>query len=105
MLRRVGFRYAERIDPFDGGPHFVANADEVSLIQHTHEASFAGELDPSEPAVGARVLVARELKEAPYFKAVACRVKSSEGQVWLPADFAQLLGGAAGEKLWLLPLP
>ena len=31
MLRRVGFRYAERIDPFDGGPHFVANADEVTL--------------------------------------------------------------------------
>jgi len=28
MLRRVGFRYAERIDPFDGGPHFFAGVDE-----------------------------------------------------------------------------
>ena len=24
MLRRIGFDYAEQIDPFDGGPHFIA---------------------------------------------------------------------------------
>ena len=32
MLRRIGFRYAERVDPFDGGPHFTAMTDEVSLV-------------------------------------------------------------------------
>jgi arginine N-succinyltransferase len=105
MLRRVGFRYAERIDPFDGGPHFVANADEVSLIQRTTEASFAGALAADEIAGGARVLVARELAAAPYFKAVACRVKQIDDKVWLPADFAALLGPADGERLRLLPLP
>jgi arginine N-succinyltransferase len=105
MLRRVGFRYAERIDPFDGGPHFVANADEVSLIQNTTEASFAGALAADEAALGARCLVARELKEAPYFRAVACRLKLSEGQAWLSDDFARLLGASLGETLRLLPLP
>ncbi|MFI5290440.1 MAG: arginine N-succinyltransferase, partial [Polyangia bacterium] len=38
MLRRVGFEYAERIDPFDGGPHFVAKTDDIALIKETRRA-------------------------------------------------------------------
>jgi len=105
LLRRVGFRYAERIDPFDGGPHFVANADEVSLIQNTRRASFAGALPEAELATGPRVLVARELKGAPYFKAVACRIAEVDGNVSLPLAAAAVLGATAGEALALLPLP
>jgi len=105
MLRRVGFRYAERIDPFDGGPHFVANADEVALIQNTRSASFAGALGEAETPTGPRALVARELKAAPYFRAVACRVSEAEGRVRLPADFAAVLGASEGETVRLLPLP
>ncbi|HVH45549.1 MAG TPA: arginine N-succinyltransferase, partial [Labilithrix sp.] len=33
LLRRIGFRYAERVDPFDGGPHFTAPTDEISLVE------------------------------------------------------------------------
>jgi arginine N-succinyltransferase len=105
MLRRVGFRYAERIDPFDGGPHFIANADEVSLIQNTRSTSFAGALDEPHVLTGPRVLVARELKEAPYFRAVACRVSESDGQLRLPADCVEVLGATPDETLTLLPLP
>ncbi len=36
MLRRIGFRYAERIDPFDGGPHFIARTDEITLVRGAH---------------------------------------------------------------------
>jgi arginine N-succinyltransferase len=105
MLRRVGFRYAERIDPFDGGPHFVANADEVTLIQSTRQARFAGTVDGSRSATGPRSLVARSLPSAPYFRAVACRTNENNGQVWLPADFAETLGAAPDEPLSILPLP
>jgi arginine N-succinyltransferase len=105
MLRRVGFRYAERIDPFDGGPHFVANADEVSLIQQSRQTSFGGVLRADEPATGPRVLVARELQASPYFRAVACRIGQADAQVLLPADAAQTLDLAVGAALWLLPLP
>jgi arginine N-succinyltransferase len=104
MLRRVGFRYAARIDPFDGGPHFVASADEVSLIQHTHPATFAG-LRQDDLGPGPRALVARELTHSPYFRAVACRGRESEGQIWLPAAAAATLGVASGEALTVLPLP
>ena len=105
MLRRVGFRYAERIDPFDGGPHFVADADEVSLIQATRQGTFEGTLGDGEPVSGQRLLVARDLKESPYFRAVACRVSDADGRVRLPAEFAEALGPSPGETLRLLPLP
>ena len=35
MLRRIGFEYAERIDPFDGGPHFIAKTDDITLVKAT----------------------------------------------------------------------
>jgi len=105
MLRRVGFRYAERIDPFDGGPHFVANADEVSLIQNTRQSRYGGLLNEGEILSGPRMLVARELKQAPYFRAVACRVVEREDQVSLARAEAELLGATPGEDLSLLPLP
>jgi arginine N-succinyltransferase len=105
MLRRIGFRYAERIDPFDGGPHFVAQADEVTLIQQTRGAVFAGELAARPLTSSARVLLGRELNESPYFRAVACRVHEEADNVWLPEAFAELLGAAVGERLSLLPLP
>ena len=38
MLRRIGFEYAERIDPFDGGPHFIAKTDDITLVKATRTA-------------------------------------------------------------------
>lgn len=37
MLERIGFRYAERVDPFDGGPHYVARTDAVEpFVKEDH---------------------------------------------------------------------
>lgn len=105
MLRRVGFRYAERIDPFDGGPHFVAQADEVSLIQNTRQAQYAGVAEAAHALGAVRLLVARELEQAPYFKAVASKVHEHDGQLRLPAAEAAVLDAAVGEALSVLPLP
>jgi arginine N-succinyltransferase len=105
MLRRVGFRYAERIDPFDGGPHFVANADEVSLIQQTRAATFGGELSPGDLGEGPRLLVSREDKQAPYFRAVACRAREADGKLLLPQGHGELIAATAGDSLQVLPLP
>ena len=33
LLERIGFRRVDRIDPFDGGPHYEAKVDEVSLVR------------------------------------------------------------------------
>lgn len=33
MLEKIGFIFSEEVDPFDGGPHYKASTDEVSIIQ------------------------------------------------------------------------
>ncbi|HEY2514641.1 MAG TPA: arginine N-succinyltransferase [Polyangiaceae bacterium] len=103
MLRRIGFRYAERVDPFDGGPHFTAPTDEVSLVQRAHAVK-VGRVASDVPA-GHRSLVATERKDAPYLRCVlsACPA-STEGTVVLPEEAAAHLGVSAGDDVWLLPL-
>jgi arginine N-succinyltransferase len=103
MLRRIGFRYAERVDPFDGGPHFTAPTDEVTLVQRAHVAKIA---KISREAVSPnRSLVAIESKDAPFFRCVlsACS-ESAGGGLALPEDTATHLGLAIGDEAWVLPL-
>jgi arginine N-succinyltransferase len=103
MLRRVGFRYAERIDPFDGGPHFVAEADEISLVRDTLTTRVQGELAEGEAAKHA--LVAREFEGPPYFRAVATHVGLTPEGVRVAPAAAQHLELGIGDAVTVLPLP
>jgi arginine N-succinyltransferase len=103
MLRRIGFRYAERVDPFDGGPHFSAPTDEVTLVQRAHAAKVA-KISP-EPIVTNRSLVAVESKEPPFFRCVlAACAKTSDDALVLAEDAATHLGLNVGDEVWVLPL-
>ena len=103
MLRRVGFRYARRIDPFDGGPHFVAPIEEVTLIRDT--ARLPLRASASAPAAGTPLaLVARSFAEAPFFRAVAVPAAVADGHVTLGDAAAAVLGANDGDVLSVLPL-
>ncbi|MEB2312311.1 MAG: arginine N-succinyltransferase [Sorangiineae bacterium] len=103
MLRRIGFRYAERVDPFDGGPHFVAPVEEISLVRATARARLAGAVSPGDSTANA--LVARELGEAPWLRAITapCALER-DGRVRLPEEAILHLGLAEGDALLVLPL-
>lgn len=106
LLRRIGFRYWNRVDPFDGGPHFVAQTDEVALVQRTHRAVLAAQaLEPGAPSK--RALVAREFELPPYFQCVPSPFQESPGspgEVQLPAASIAHLGLLAGDPVAVLPL-
>ena len=103
MLRRIGFRYAERVDPFDGGPHFTAMTDDITLVQRTHMAKVGGVLVKDELAEQ-RALVAVSLSEAPYFRAVLAPW-SEKGNHGLIGEQAALhMGLTIGDEVWVLPL-
>lgn len=36
LLSKIGFCYSHRVDPFDGGPHFEAQMQEISLVKNAH---------------------------------------------------------------------
>src|SRR5258708_26731890 len=52
MLTRIGFRYDERIDPFDGGPHYSAPTELIEPIRRFRRAKLASERlpDGAQPA-------------------------------------------------------
>jgi arginine N-succinyltransferase len=100
----VGFRYAWRVDPFDGGPHFTAPTDEVSLVQRTREGVVAKLLPPSETPKS-HALVAHEPSEQPWFRCVETAWRpSGDAGVDLPRAAAEHLGIGEGAKVWVLPL-
>jgi arginine N-succinyltransferase len=103
MLQRIGFRYAERIDPFDGGPHFVAPTDEVSLIRHTRRARVSGTLDAAEG--GSRAIVGRDLDAPAYFRALPASLSfDSPDTVKVSTEALEQLEAKLGDELLCLPL-
>jgi arginine N-succinyltransferase len=100
LLRRIGFRYAHRVDPFDGGPHFTAPADEISLVQRTHRGPAT-----VSPEVRAKGLVAVEHDGPPFFRAVLGRFEHAPSGACLVApDVAEHLGLREGQSVVTLPL-
>jgi arginine N-succinyltransferase len=104
LLERIGFRYVERIDPFDGGPHFEAALADISLVRQYRVARL------SEPALktdladqeGHLVAVERSAGKN-RFRAVRtpCRVDGETAA--LPAEARKLLGAQPGDKLHIIP--
>ena len=102
MLRRIGFDYVDRIDPFDGGPHFTARTDEITLVKGTRRAR----VRPLEalPAAGAQVsgLLCSERDRAPHVRAVGARFVLEGGEVWLGAEARTALAVAEGDEVGLV---
>jgi arginine N-succinyltransferase len=103
MLRRIGFRYAERVDPFDGGPHFTAPTDEITLVQRARAARISKV--SREPLTAGRSLVATEPKGPPYFRCVlATCATQADDSLALGEEAAAHLGVSVGDEVWVLPL-
>ncbi len=102
MLRRIGFQYCNRIDPFDGGPHFRANTDEILLVRRTRRARVR--VAPGGVS-GPRTLLAVDLREAPFFRCVAVpALLSDSGFVEVQAAAAEFLGVSNDAEVTALPL-
>ncbi|HVY49173.1 MAG TPA: arginine N-succinyltransferase [Minicystis sp.] len=74
LLRRIGFRYAHRVDPFDGGPHFTARMDEITLVADTRKSK-ADRPFSVAASDNKKALVAVELPEPPFFRAIMAHVR------------------------------
>lgn len=111
MLRRIGFRYADRVDPFDGGPHFFAAVDEIHPVRDTRRVEVEGR---NGTMGGKRCLIALEYDGPPYFRATTCsatfandrsKKETTIERVQIDADAAAHLGITEPREALLLPLP
>jgi arginine N-succinyltransferase len=99
MLRRIGFEYAEQIDPFDGGPHFIANTDDITIVRE------ARELEVRDGDNGERrwAIIGVETPNArPQFRAIGARVTPiGADAIGLDEECRSRLGVEVGQKVWL----
>jgi len=100
-LERVGFRYVERIDPFDGGPHFEANLADITLVRRFRSVKLAAEDFEME---GDDVLVSVERESGRNrFRSVRTTARLDDKNAYLPARAKELLDAAPGAKLSVIP--
>jgi arginine N-succinyltransferase len=103
MLRAIGFEYAERIDPFDGGPHYQARTDDVSLVKNTRRAKVVAidGADDGRPYG----MVAVEHATAPRFLATGTRFRlMGTGEIGLTDVTRSTLRVKPGDEVAYLPL-
>ena len=111
MLREIGFTYAHRIDPFDGGPHFQARTDDITLVRDTRAARVAvAESGAAGGARGAASVPGRaRTAGASLFRAVRVTAAAPAGEgdaavLALPQAACDVLEVASGDEIAYLPL-
>jgi arginine N-succinyltransferase len=101
MLRRIGFEYAGQIDPFDGGPHFCAATDEITLVQNATEMAVKI-VDVADTERPWAVMAVQGGTVKPQFRAIGTRViPLGGGVVGITEDARQRLAVEDGQKVWL----
>ncbi|MBL9038081.1 MAG: arginine N-succinyltransferase [Archangium sp.] len=102
MLERIGFTYVNRIDPFDGGPHYEATLADTTLVRAFRSATVAkASLDHDAE----ELLVSVVRPGGPNrFRAVRTMARFDDRQLLLPSATRALLKVKAGDTVGVIPL-
>jgi arginine N-succinyltransferase len=101
MLQSIGFRYVRRVDPFDGGPHWEARTDDVTLVRARRSARLSA---TALVGVGQDSLVAIEPRGgSDRFRAIRCAARSAGDGLRIPKEAARTLGAGAGDRIDVVP--
>ncbi len=102
MLEKIGFRYDEHIDPFDGGPHFSAPVREVGPIKLYARAKLSAEQLPAGEGEDRLVAIERPRRRQ-RFRAVWTLARFDEDAVLLPTPAVEALGAQTGDVVHTIP--
>jgi arginine N-succinyltransferase len=100
MLERIGFRWREHIDPFDGGPHYWAETDKISLIHDTKKVSVSREtLKKRSARIGLIAPVPGD-----EFRCFQTIYDLSRNTILLPKSTQDAMNLEAGQPVFLMPV-
>ena len=103
MLRSIGFRYDNSIDPFDGGPTYRAPTDACEPVRRTHWSTFAGWMDQEEPEGLALVGFEYE-SHMVRFRSIFAHYHTTPQGVMLRPHHAHRLNIEPGQTMAVLPM-
>jgi arginine N-succinyltransferase len=103
MLARIGFRYVDRIDPFDGGPHYEAKLADITVVRAHRRLPLL--VEPLVVGRGDAEVLAGVVRRSANdrFRAVRTRARFGRGGVRLPAEAARALGARPGDVIDTIP--
>lgn len=101
LLRRIGFNYINRVDPFDGGPHFLCATDQAAPVAESRRCKLSA---GSVPTTAPRHLVAAVADVPPYFTAVPSPVSAGEDGPLVPPEALSRLLVTPSSATWILPV-
>jgi arginine N-succinyltransferase len=101
MLEVIGFSYDHRIDPFDGGPHFSARLDDVTLVKGHRRAKVMNEA-PQGATEDLLVAVERP-RSRQRFRAVRAQGRVQGARIALPESVRAALKVDPGDGVHVIP--
>jgi arginine N-succinyltransferase len=101
MLEKIGFRWRQHIDPFDGGPHYWADTDRITVVASTRKAKVSRK-EPRKDDEGVTALVSSFDRKD--FRCVQVPATVSRGLVSLSRRTQELLAVGPGDAVYVTPL-
>jgi arginine N-succinyltransferase len=100
LVEKIGFRYRNMIDPFDGGPHYWARRTQIKPIRETFLVKIAPKPGPAEERTGLMLCISE--------KGVRCLPGEfkfrTKKEVLLSDDEKDLLAANVRPELYFLPV-
>lgn len=96
LLQKLGFKYLEEVDPFDGGPHYGAVLADMEIIKNGTWGTVSQESREDFKKHGFAAVV-----EEGQFRAVYTPLAWAGEEVVLPQRNLQLLGLSPGQKVFV----
>lgn len=102
MLEKLGFKYENFVDPFDGGPYLFAKTDEISIVRDTRRLELG---EPVEKADAGGLAIASILDKDGEFFAVQTPYRiDRSGRVGLPKEAFEAINGQVGSVAGFTPI-
>jgi len=105
LLESFGFEYQDRVDPFDGGPHFEAETDAILPVKNSLRATckIASDVEMENNGALALVCSSRDaFTPKAKFLALQTQVKIvDKDRVEISQSTAKLLKADTGDELWV----
>jgi arginine N-succinyltransferase len=98
LLESIGFHYLHEVDPFDGGPHYGVNLEDISIVKAGRWLDFQA---AEKAQFSERALVG--LKRDGEFRAVYTAYGKQDDKLIVPAASLAILDVEAGEKVFSSP--
>jgi arginine N-succinyltransferase len=102
MLKKIGFQYRSQVDPFDGGPHLIANMDEILPIRNLRALTYGGE-QPAAGDGGEALQGLVTVRQQSPFRAVSVSGRVDSSHLYFSAAQADAIGLKTGDHVWFMP--